>query len=75
MRVEKILLYQTAFMTFWLVMAQFIEFADLYLLTNKMIPGWLDTGLNAIMRFCVLISKPGSLLLLLYLSTVVRTEF
>ncbi|KAE9546887.1 hypothetical protein FO519_009901 [Halicephalobus sp. NKZ332] len=75
MRVEKLLLYQTAFMTFWLVMAQVIEFADLYLVLNNIIPHWLDKGLYATMKFCVLISKPGSLLLLLYLSTVVRTEF
>ncbi|KAE9546790.1 hypothetical protein FO519_009998, partial [Halicephalobus sp. NKZ332] len=38
MRAEKILLYQTAFVTFWLVLAQAIEVTNFYFLDNNMMP-------------------------------------
>ena len=74
-RAEKLLLYNTSFITFWLVIAQIFDAVSVYLSYNKMSPEWLELAFYDIIYFAMWISNPGSLLYLLYLSSMLRDEF
>ncbi|KAE9548587.1 hypothetical protein FO519_008208 [Halicephalobus sp. NKZ332] len=75
MRAERTLLYHTAFMTFWLASARISDVIGSYFWEINEEPKWLEIALIDVYDFCLLISNPGSLLFLLYLSNTVRSEF
>ncbi|KAE9547127.1 hypothetical protein FO519_009662 [Halicephalobus sp. NKZ332] len=76
-RAERMLLYQTAFFTFWLIIGQLCDIVYTYLFTPTIDLSimWVGYILKDFTSFANLFANAGSLLLLFYLSSVVRSGF
>lgn len=75
MRAEKVLLYQTAFVALWLSFSQIADYMSYYFTESLHTHPWIFIFLICLYNSCILLSNPGSLLFLLYMSSTVRNEF
>ena len=74
-KAERVLLYQTTFVTLWMIMANACDCAVLYLSNCLDVDVLVSEYLYEIMDICRLFANPGSLLFLFCISKAVRLEF
>ncbi|KAE9546327.1 hypothetical protein FO519_010461, partial [Halicephalobus sp. NKZ332] len=74
-RAERMLLYNTTFVTVLMTIANVIEWAVVYIAKYVDVHWLVVDGLYDLHDLCILLSNPGSLLLLYYVSNAVRAEF
>ena len=75
MRAEKILLYQTTFVTFWMLVMNVLNCVILYYAIEGLLDELTNNIMYVIVYICRLLANPGSLLFLFHISKTVRTEF
>ena len=74
-RGERMLLYNTAFITFWLVLSRLINIVRSYILSTTPDSELLLHIIYDLTNLCGLFANPGALLVLYYLSSPLRKEF
>ena len=75
LKAEKMLLYHTMFVIFWMALAKIVNIVLFYLIGTNQDNEASELGLAILMDACYLISNSGSLLFLFYVSSTVREEF